>query len=127
MQFPAQNMQIDEKIYTDWFPRGGDDAIFRAILVDAEMGGSPLAPLGEVTIDVFTKNADDTGDGTAVSGAQMVLGGPVATVGGVSQQLVISTSSTGLKELLRFKMVAADGWITPMLLPPVFFDSGRVA
>ena len=125
MEFPGRTLQAGEGVFSDWFPRGGDNAVFRAQLVAAELSSGPV---GDVDIRVFTKNSEDQGNGDEISAAAITMGNTAgSSVGDIAEQLVISThgssASTGIMEMLRYKVEVTGGWMRVNVFPPVFFDS----
>ncbi len=61
MQIPGRRFSNNDKILTDWAPRGGDNMIIRADRVASTASGSC-----RVTIRVITKNADESGEGVPI-------------------------------------------------------------
>lgn len=124
MNFPGRRFKDGEVIYSEWFQRGGDNAIFRAEKVDHS--GTTIS----VTFNLYTKNADDTGDGTVLldSGASAYELKIDQSSGTTIQELVIDSedASQGMEELLRVKATvsggSADDWLLGRLFPPVFYD-----
>lgn len=125
----------DEKIYTDWIPRGGDNVILRA----DRTSSNPSASAGvTVTVRVFTKNLDETGDGYAVepSGSSTPVSFTVAYDSTTVQELVVTSTPTstashpkGLKQLVRLELVGSgsgdDDWTDVRIFPPIFFNDAR--
>lgn len=73
-------------IYSDWMPRQADNAIFHAELVT-------VLSTGNLSIDVYHKDEDETGDGTSAgSFATMYAAGDA------------SKAINGLKQLVRYKV-----------------------
>ncbi len=52
---------FDVQVYSRWFTRGGDNAVFAAQL--------SFVYAAEVTIEVFHKNRGDVGNGTSMAGS----------------------------------------------------------
>lgn len=131
---PGRRIEATEVVFTDWFPRGGDNIIMRAQAIDR----AETSTLG-VKITLYTKNSGDTGDGSAVqesgSSTEVSLNLGVSSV--VVQQKIFESAATaatankGLLELVRYKVEAtggsaADGkWVSIRLFPPIFFDKGK--
>lgn len=126
MEFPGRTLQAGESVLSDWLPRGGDNAIFRAQLVAAELSGAD--PVGTVSIKVLTKNSEEPGDGAEITAAAMSFT-TTDDVGDIKEELVISTAgssaSTGIMEMLRYKVECTNGWMRVSVFPPVFFDSAQ--
>lgn len=105
-------------VYTPWFPRGGDNMIV-TIDVTQRMAS-------QLTIRVFTKNSEDTGDGTDADVGTSI----VATATGRSSAEWTSGTAT-LKELVRYKYTVqstgtgAGDWTLFRMLAPVWFDTTR--
>lgn len=95
-------------VYSPWFPRQGDNAIFTLDLVDAT---------GTILVEVFSKNTEDTGDGGS---ALTPNSGSKSSPGRTSFEL-----SGNLKELVRYRFtVSGSGnWVLFRMLPPVWFDT----
>jgi hypothetical protein len=102
----------DDKVFRDWIPRGGDNVILRADRVSS----NPSSGTGiTVTIRVFTKSSDETGDGFAVqqSGSSTPLSFTVLHTDTTVKELIVSSVATttssnpkGLKQLVRLELVA---------------------
>ena len=125
-----------EEVYSDWFPREGDNAIFRAEVI----GGTPGTGL-EVKIQFYTKNTEETTnpDGQAIvtsastnPPAELALDVADTT----PQELAIfSTAATpqpqGFRELVRFRVSASGGdpgeWLLVRIFRPIFFDAAESA
>lgn len=130
---PGRTLAAGEEVYTEWFPRGGDNIIMRAQAIDRS--GSTLG----CDIILFTKNEETTGDGTAVQEAgtsdpiKLSLGTTSTDVEGLVFQSAATGpgANKGLLQLVRYKISvtggsAGDGkWLTVRLFPPVFFDAGK--
>lgn len=123
MNFPGRRFKDGEVIYSEWFPRGGDNAVLRAEKIDHS--GTTIS----VKFNVYTKNADDTGDGASVTdgvGTAYELKIDQASSG--IQELVIESqgSTQGFEELLRVKATVSgssgDDWLLGRLFPPVFYE-----
>ncbi len=133
MQIPGRRFMKDDKVLTDWMPRGGDNVILRGDRVSS----NPSASAGiTVTIRVFTKNNDETGDGIAVqqSGSSTALSFTVDYNDTTVQELVVNSVATttssnpkGLKQMLRLELVATGGgdddWTEIRLFSPIFFNA----
>ena len=92
-----------------WFPRDGDNLIARAEVIEED--GAVLR------VRVLTKNTQDVGDGTLITGAIAPTG-----VG------VFSQSYPGdLKELVRYRYTLSGGaagtYVLFRMLPPVWYDT----
>lgn len=101
-------------VYSPWFPRGGDRAIFTLEIVETNLHGS-----ASLVVQAFHKNSEDVGDGTLISGASISAGGV-----GVSSQLF-----GPFEELVRYKFsIAAEEefellWAAFRMLSPAWFDA----
>lgn len=117
--FQAQLLMSGTDVYSPWFKRGGDG--LRATLdFVAQSGGNVL------TVRAFTKNEADTGDGTDAISAVTIT---ASTTPGRFTSEWLSTVSTGLKELVRYKFSLANtasGWALFRMLPPVWFDAVKI-
>lgn len=102
----------DTVLYSPWFSREGDHAFFCLEIV----------ALSEavVQVEVFTKAAEDPGDGTAVSGSLSAssVGKTEAEFGGLEQlvwfKYTVSVDAASLE---------SSAWALFRMLPPVWFDA----
>lgn len=126
MNIPGRTFLTGESFYTDWMPRNGDDAIFRAQL-------TALQGSVDTTIKIYTKNREDTTNGEVVQDSTPTdydFGfDSGASAGDTSQVIVqsVNTANRGLKELVRFKIdVQGDpgDYHTIRIFPPVWMDRG---
>ncbi len=125
--FAAQTLMTESlvEVYSPWFPRGGDHARFTVDVVSMGQsgGGSP-----EVTVRAWTKNTEETGDGANADATVSI----VRTATGRTTAEWLSTSTAGLKELVRYKFTVANtsdmgrGWALFRMLPPVWFNAEAV-
>jgi hypothetical protein len=100
------------KIFSPWFPRQGDNAMFTVETV--KQNGSPT-----LSVKAFTKNSEDTDDGTATTG------GPTLTASATAGGRDTDTWSQNLEETVRYEYeISGDAgdWILFRMLPPVWFD-----
>ena len=134
MNIPGRTFLTGESFYSDWMPRGGDDAIFRAQLI--AQSGTP-----DSAITIYTKNREED---TYTNGLVVQDSTPddydfgfnstgTPSVGDTSQVIVQSTTggatgtSRGLLELVRFKITVTgdpDEYQTIRIFPPVWMDRG---
>jgi len=101
-------------VYSPWIPRGGDS--LRATVDIVQVNGATLK------IEVFSKNSEDTGDGTNADAATNI------SSGATGRSTAEWTSGTAtLKELVRyrFKVTGAtvSDWVLFRMLTPVWFNS----
>jgi len=106
-------------VFSPWFPRGGD--ILRATGELVQDGGAT------VTIRVFTKNSEDTGDGVDVN-PDTTIGLSGSDTRETAEWKVNTTSqgAGGLEELVRYQFTvtgSAGTWILLRMLSPVWFDA----
>ena len=133
MQIPGRRFMKDDNIFTDWIQRGADNVILRADRVASNPSNSAGIT---VTIKVFTKNSDETGDGHAVqeAGSSTALQFTVAYNDTTVRELVVASVATstasnpkGLEQLVRLQLVATGGgdddWTEIRLFPPIFYKS----
>jgi len=124
----GQRLQAGETLYSAWFPRGGDYAVFRAQLIDKAGSGSP-----EIVTTVYHKNKEDAGDGSILQ----VGGGStdveiVLTDGMGNGQIVsadtgnYSSEEAPLKELVRLKFACTGNWMRFQMLQPAWYNKARV-
>jgi len=110
--FHAQLLKSGSNVYGPWIERKGDNLIARADAVDLAVGAT-------LTVRLFTKNIEDTGNGDEVwSGTTIQLTSPGR---GVARWL--SNSGIGIKELVRYKFEPSSGWALFRMLDPVWYDS----
>jgi hypothetical protein len=123
----GQRLQAGETLYSAWFPRGGDYAVFRAQLIDKAGADSP-----EITIKVFHKNKEDAGDGSVlqVGGSTDV---EIDLTDGLTDGTIVSadtgnfsSSEAPLKELVRLKFACTGSWMRFQMLQPVWYNKARV-
>ena len=113
--FDAQLLIEGSVVYSPWFARGGDNAIFTLDVVQYMLGTN-----NSLTVEVLTKSSEDTGDGDAISNVVIT-----ATAAGRSSVECDSTVSNGINELVRYKFtVSGDstGSVLFRMLTPVWFD-----
>jgi hypothetical protein len=131
MNFQGRRFRKDEAIYSEWFERGGDNAIIRAEMINADVATGSIT----VTFTFYTKNRDETGDGTVVS-----IDGvddyelEISDTDSAVQQVIIVSSTTagrGFEELVRIKASVTagsdDNWLLGRLFPPVWYDASQPA
>jgi len=124
MNVPGRKYFATEVVWSDWFPRGGDNMIVRAQAIDNN---------GTVDLDVavFTKNSDDPGPGSAVKNSSSPVVLSVARATRTVQEVIVTSSATeGCEEMVRYKLSAAstgepgaDEWVMVRLFPPIFYDT----
>lgn len=107
-------------VYSPWFPRQADR--LRVFAECIAVNG------GNLQIDLYTKNEEETGDGAPVNTAVSIqLSAP-----GISPAAEWKTvaGQEGVQQLLRFRYVAggvnANSWTLFRLLPAVWFDAVAV-
>jgi len=109
------------KVYSPWFPRGGDSVIISADLV-AFAGTTPT-----LTVRLYTRASEAVGDGgTAVTPSPIAGGTIVLTAAGRGSCEYASGASTGLNELVRYGFEcsgSAGDWVLFRVLPPVWYDA----
>ena len=131
MNVPGRKIFKGEAIYSDWFVRRGDGMIVRAERIDS------IGTTVEVKIEVYTKNSDNAGDGSAVNDPQSAPATAPYELrlehdDTAVKQLVVESSNTGsegIKEMVRLRIEADQGgtndWMLVRVFPPIFFDQGR--
>ena len=134
MNLPGRKLLSGETVFSDWFPRGGDNLIFRAQRMSDRSVGSPDI---NVTISVYTKSHEDVGEGSQVVDTTPSPDVPYTIVlnhsSDIEQEIIISGDGSlgvnGLKDMVRFKCVCANGgdgdFILMRIFPPVFFDQAQ--
>lgn len=121
--FEAQRLFKDDSVFSPWFPRGGDILIATVDVIDIPASG------GTLTVKVFTKTADDPGDGDDAAG---VAGTEISRTsaegaGQEDQEWVAESLTPGLEDLVRYKFTftasAATDSVLFRMLAPVWFDA----
>lgn len=110
-------------VFSPWFPRAAD-----MLRVAAECVAVNSA---EVEIELYTKNAEETGDGDLVDGTVSIT---LDTAGQrtTAEWKTMPGQDEGVEQLLRFRYVvtgatpAGNEWILFRLLPAVWFDAVNV-
>lgn len=136
MNIPGRTFLTGETFYSDWFPRGGDDAIFRAQLT--AQSGTPSS-----AITIYTKNREED---TYTNGLVVQDSTPApydfgfkstdtpSPSPGQTRQVIVQSvtggstgTSRGLLELVRFKITVTgdpDEYQAVRIFPPVWMDRG---
>ena len=99
-------------VYSPWFSRRGDSLIATLDIVALDGAFTTL------TVDVFTKNSQDTGDGTNANALVSIVSGSV----GPSR----ATWEGVLEEMVRYKFTlreAQPNWVLFRMLEPAWFDA----
>lgn len=99
-------------VYGPWFPKGGDSAKFTIDVVEVETSGG-----SDFSVEVLTKNSEDTGDGSAIAAPAAISSAGITTFN--------LTSESTVKELVRYKYTVAIGtgdWYLFRMLAPVWYD-----
>jgi hypothetical protein len=132
MNFQGRRFRNGEAIYSEWFTRGGDNAIFRAEKINADV---PTSGGITVTFRFYTKNRDEAGDGSIVkdsSNNDYTL--QIAETDTTIQQVVAESTKTagqGFEQLVRVKATVAaggdDNWLLGRQFPPVWYDASTPA
>lgn len=101
-------------VYSPWFPRKGDSLRATAELV--QVNG------GTLKVEVFSKNTEDTGDGTNADAATNIT---LAATGRTTAEWTSGTAT--LKELVRYRFkvtgTVVSDWVLFRMLSPVWFDT----
>ena len=122
--FQSQILMTDSivEVYSPWSPRSGDHGRFTVDVVSVGQSGGGAA---EIAVRAWTKRADDTGEGADADTTVSIVR---TTVGRTTQEW-ISTTSTGFKDLVRYKFSISNTsdmgtvWVLFRMLPPVWFDA----
>ena len=114
--FPGAVPATGIMVYSPWFPRGADS--FRATVDIVQVNGATLK------IEVFSKNTEDTGDGTNADAATSISS---AAAGRSTAEWTSGTAT--LKELVRYRFkvtgTAVSDWVLFRMLTPVWFNTAR--
>lgn len=109
MAIPGETVMNGLQVASPWFTKGADNAYFLFELLDKTTNGT-------MTIYVVHKNAEDSGNGDALTSI---------TLSSVGRTHVLAT---GLKELVRFGFdvggSSASDWCNFRVLGSVWFDTG---
>lgn len=116
--YPAQTLEVESQIFSPWFPRQGDN--LRATADILELGSNTV-----VSVRLFTKKHDSSGDGKNVD--------PTVVLRGNSTGRFVAEwgpwTIRGLQSLVRYQMtVETTGGRQPAtfrILHPIWFDSIR--
>ena len=118
--------QVVTELYSPWFPREGDNAIFTMEII-AKLNLAS-ASTSTMVVDVYHKEAEDTGNGVlAVSNIYASPIGPADDKG-----FFVSAPIENLKEMVRFKYrMDCNSFVAAFLyrmLPTTWFNAaGTVA
>ena len=109
--FEAQYLASGDSVYGPWMERRGDNVI---ATLDLIANDSDLV----ITVEVYHKDREETGDGAAATGTAI-------SASTIERH---DTEYTGLKELVRLKIATAASDADPFpplmrALEPVWFDS----
>ncbi len=124
MQVPGKKIFYGEKFYTDWMPRGGDGFIIRGQMIDI---GGDASPTLTVTIEVQTKNSEDT---TNPSSGDSLVDLVLSTGNTVKEALFEPAADpNGVKELVRLEVTAGSGseseWMLCRTFPLIWFEGAQ--
>ncbi|MCB9583767.1 MAG: hypothetical protein H6718_00125 [Polyangiaceae bacterium] len=95
-------------IFSPWFPREADNAIFTFETIDNDGSGS-------LTVDVYHKNTEDPGPGAALSAT--------AAFSAIGSTNYKSGRFVGIKEMVRFRYTGSGGWVIFRMLHPTWFNT----
>ena len=96
-------------VFSPWFPRGGDNLLATLEVIERDTA--------TLTVRVFTKNSEDSGDGDDADSSVTISGG---APGRTTEEW-----EGNLEELVRYKFTVAGTtgkWTLFRMLPPVWFD-----
>lgn len=116
--FEAQTLMAtgtEYSVYSPWFPKGANNLRASLELVKA------AASADSIKLEVATKNVEDSGDGTDVSGSITITGSQVGT----ANQRQTTAFMGVVKEMVRYKFTvsgSSGNWVLFRALPPVWFD-----
>lgn len=105
--FEAQYLFGGNSVYSPWMSRGGDNVIITVDVIEQSTSN--------ITIDLFEKNSEDTGDGSAH---------PSGSFSGTGVDR-FDKEYNGVKELVRYRLTATgsgNNRILFRMLSPVWFD-----
>ena len=125
MNIPGRRIDSDEVVITKPFRRGGDGLFLRAQLIAKEASAT-----GDLTIEVETRNTEDSWPGTTLTGdITFPLGS--ASAGDVVEMHFAPNATDGILEELRLKVsgaafttpTAGSGWGLIRVFDPLFYDT----
>lgn len=120
--FQGQLLNFNSSVYTPWMSRRGDFLRATAELLD-------VSSTGTLTVEVFTKNSEDPGNGTDADTSKDISlssGNPLDTTEWGPHT---GAAPQGLQELVRFKFTcggSSGDWVLFRMLPAVWFDAVSV-
>lgn len=101
----------DVEVFSPWFPRAGNNI---RVIVDMVKRESI-----DLTVELYSKKSDETGNGAVVSGGSMTVSSEGRTI----------KEYSGLEDMVRyrFELRGATGsggdWVLFRMLSPVWFDA----
>ena len=110
----GQTLLADTKLFSDWFPREADNAIFSYEYMKETAGVTSF------TVTVYHKNTEDPGEGVVKTGSFSEL--PTDTD-------IFTLRLEGLKEMVRFSFEVAGSWTDApaysvyRMLPPTWYNT----
>lgn len=115
--FTAQYLPTGTTIWSPWFSRQGD-YLRPTLEVVANGGSSPT-----ITVKVYTKNTEDTTDGTNADSGTTITGTTAGTRY-TAEWVPSPNASHGLDELVRyqFAVTGSSAWVLFRMLTPVWFN-----
>ena len=106
----GQYLPVGSDVYSPWFPREADNAIFTFETIDKDTASSP-----DLTVKVYHKNTE-----TAGPGAELTAASAFASIDSTKYE---SGRFTGLKEMVRFKFSVTGSWVLFRMLQPTWYDT----
>lgn len=116
--FEAQYLFGNNTVYSPWMSRSGDNMVVTVDLIAVNGTGM------DVTIEVYQKNSEQTGDGFAFPNEGPGSLTPETVVEDTAGQQESGTFS-GVMELVRYKITAGgtgSDYVLFRMLPIVWFD-----
>jgi hypothetical protein len=107
----------DTTVFSPWFPRQAD--MLRVMAECVAISGATI------TIELYTKDSEGTGDGLPVNSAVSIVMSGLGR--SAPAEWVTVAGQAGVEQLLRFRYVVTgpdkNNWILFRLLPAVWFDA----
>lgn len=109
----VDSVWIRTEVYSPWMPRQGDNIVVTMQTLEHSAATAALA------VQLFHKDSEETGPGTAVSGSTATR-----TTAGTSE-----VEYAGVKEFVRYKFLCtstaqdAEDYVLFRMLDPVWYDS----
>ena len=116
--FPGSVPSTGIMVYSPWFPRQADH--LRVSLEVVQINGATIK------VEVFTKNSEDSGDGTNADSAGVPTNITANAVGRTTTEWY-SSGTIGLLEMVRYRFkvtgTSVSDWVLFRMLSPIWFNA----